>query len=211
MSLSIYCPFCHQYTSVEGLTTSSGTYVGGNRNPITVPVSWYDSIKKEKWWIGKCNSCSNVMLLLDDGKKIYPAPEPSPTDNRIPKIIRQDILEAKLCYNVSAFNATVVMARRAIESICIDKGADKSKNLFQQINEIRNLGIITEELKSWATEIRFVGNDGAHPGDLVEKEDAEVILKLSEQFAQVIYVLPEIANELRAKRENKKQPLKNDN
>jgi hypothetical protein len=203
MNLSIYCPFCHKYTSVEQLITSTRTYVGSSSNPITTSVSWYDSTNKVSWWMGKCNSCGGILLIQDDGKKIYPTPEPSPTDKSIPEIIRQDIIEAKLCFNVSAFNATVVMARRSIESICIDKGADKNDRLHQQINKMRNQGIITEELKSWATEVRFVGNDGAHPGDLVQKDDAEAILKLAEQFAEVIYVLPELAKELKAKREKK--------
>ena len=150
--------------------------------------------------MAKCNSCEGIMLVLDEGEVIYPAPQPSPTNIKIHEIIRCDIEEAKKCFSVSAFSATVVMARRAVESICIDKGANKSNQLYKQIEEIRQKEIITEDLKEWATEVRYTGNTGAHAGLQPTKEDAESILHLAEQFAHVIYVLPEMAKELKSKR-----------
>lgn len=198
MSLSVYCPHCGKYTSVERLITTTSTTIG-NR-PVTFPTSWYNSKIKKSWWMAKCNSCEGVMLVLDEGEVIYPTPQPSPTDVRIPEIIKCDIQEAKKCFSVSAFSATVVMARRAVESICIDKGANKGNPLHKQIEEIRQKGIITEDLKEWATEVRYTGNTGAHAGMQPTRQDAESILHLAEQFAHVIYVLPEMAKELRSKR-----------
>jgi len=93
------------------------------------------------------------------------------------------------------------MARRAIQSACIDKGADKSEKLVKQIEELADKGVITNDLKEWADVVRWVGNDAAHPKkDKVTKEDAEDILKLAEQFMHVIYVAPAIAKERRRKR-----------
>lgn len=152
----------------------------------------------------KCNSCQNVVLLKNDGESIYPSPLPSPTDSRIMDLVKLDLEEAKLCYSVSAYNATAVLARRAIQSICIDKGANENNKLFQQIDQLYELRVITNDLKVWATEVRYVGNEGAHPGEIVQKEDAKAILDLTEQLALVIYVMPAMANELKEKRENKK-------
>jgi len=43
--------------------------------------------------------------------------------------------------------------------------------------------------KEWATVVRWVGNDAAHPNkDAVSKEDAEDCLRLAEQFLHVIFV-----------------------
>ncbi len=134
-------------------------------------------------------------------RSIYPYPFPPPTDERIPDYIRKDIDEAKLCFSVGAFRACAVMARRAIENACIDKGASKSKKLHEKISELAEKGIITKDIKEWADVVRWVGNDAAHPGkEMVTKEDAEDILKLAEQFMHVIYVAPAIAKEQRKKR-----------
>jgi hypothetical protein len=69
------------------------------------------------------------------------------------------------------------------------------------LQELASNGVITKDLKEWADVVRWVGNDAAHPSkDEVNKEDAEDILKLAEQFLHVIYVAPAIAKERRAKR-----------
>lgn len=80
------------------------------------------------------------------------------------------------------------------------KGA-KAGDLVAQIKELTSLAIITKDVEEWATVVRWVGNDAAHPGkDPVTKEDAEDALKLAEQFLHVIFVTPAIAKARRAAR-----------
>ena len=62
-------------------------------------------------------------------------------------------------------------------------------------------GEITRDLKEWATAVRWVGNDAAHPNkEPVGKDDAEAVLKLAEQFLNVIYVTPALAQATNEKR-----------
>jgi len=164
----------------------------------TTACAWESG--SEIWWIGICNYCHKPVLVKNDGDIVFPTPLPLPSDKRIPEHIRQDLDEAKICFSVDAYRACAVMARRAIQSAAIDKGTTKG-NLVEQINELESIGIITKDLKEWATVVRWVGNDAAHPNkDKVEKEDAEDILILAEQFLNVIYVAPALAKERRAKR-----------
>ncbi len=66
---------------------------------------------------------------------------------------------------------------------------------------MREIGVITDEIKNWADLIRWVGNDSAHPNKIeVTKEDALDILNLAEQILYIIYVTPAIAKERREKR-----------
>lgn len=82
------------------------------------------------------------------------------------------------------------MARRAIQNACLNKGAKKG-DLVNQINELQQQGIITNDIKEWATAVRWIGNDAAHPNkDEVTKEDPEDVLHLAEQFLHVLYVTP---------------------
>jgi len=90
------------------------------------------------------------------------------------------------------------MSRRVTQLACIRKGATK-RDLVDQISELAASGVITKDIQEWATVVRWIGNDAAHPNkDDVTKEDAEDCLKLAEQFVHVIFVTPAIAQSRRA-------------
>jgi len=124
--------------------------------------------------------------------------------------------EAYKCQSIQAWRASVTMARRAIQNICIEKGAPvtrtitpktgepkKVKNdLINQINWLYDERIITQDLKDWAHEIRTVGNTGAHPGDAedtqpVAEQDSVDILNLAEAFCGPLYIAAKVYNDRR--------------
>ncbi|GAA4009318.1 hypothetical protein GCM10022631_22140 [Deinococcus rubellus] len=83
---------------------------------------------------------------------------------------------------------------------CIDRGAPTNTNIVGQINYLRDDHIITNEVHEWATVVRWVGNDGAHPGGSEpDQEDASAMIDLAEQFLHVLYVAPAKAAAHRAK------------
>ncbi len=197
--LSVYCPHCGQYTSLS----PGSTLIKVRDQNVRVKSSWTDDRGRE-WWIGVCNSCKRPSLVQDQGRFVYPAPLPPPTDERIPEAIRRDLDEAKVCFGAGAPRGCASMARRAIQSACRDKGATRGK-LEDEIDDLAGKGIITHDLKDWADNVRWIGNDASHPDSpSVEQDDAEDILKLADQFLQVIYVTPAIAKDLKKKRQAKK-------
>lgn len=186
--LSIYCPHCHKYTSLDPALVK---YKDGYRE-YTTQAFWQKS-GNEFWWMGICNACENPVLVHNQGDIIYPAPLPKPTEQSIPEAIRKGLDEAKICISSAAFRAAAVMARRAMQVAALDKGA-KTDKLISQIGELKANGQITTDLKDWADAVRWVGNDAAHPnGAPVTKEDAEDVLHLAEQFLHVLYVAPALA------------------
>ena len=197
-SVVLNCPHC-------------GVHVALMHAPVLVPSAGNQRVfaiwKKgdgDLWWIGVCTSCWKGILAHEDqrgrGYTFYPADLPAPTDERIPDEIRRDLDEAKRCYSVAAYRACAVMARRAMQTACIDQGASKG-NLVNKLHELANSGMITKSLKGWGDAVRWVGNDAAHPnGEDVTQEDAEEILRLAEQFMHSVYVAPAIAQDIRAKR-----------
>lgn len=195
--VSIYCPHCHRHTSVTLAATSVLTGLLETKN---VACMW-ERARGDLWWIGVCNYCKNPVLVHNEGDVVYPHPLPPQSDPAIPADIRSDLDEAKLCFAVGASRACCVMARRAMQSSCIDKGTSKHR-LVEQLAELADKGIITRDLKDWADVVRWVGNDAAHPdSEAVAKEDAKDILDLAEQFLHVLYVTPRIARERRSKRD----------
>ena len=202
MSVSIFCPHCHKHTA---LSIAQTEYEFNYRKYETSAI--WDDRNGGQWWIGICNNshCQQPVLVLNDGSVIYPYPLPSMTDERIPDPMRRDLIEAKICFSVDAYRACSVMARRAIQNACINKGAKEKDVLATQINELFNKGVITKDIKDWADVVRNVGNDAAHPNnEILEKEDADDILELAEQMLQVLYVAPAIANSRKEVRDKKK-------
>ena len=194
LPVAIFCPFCKRHTS---LTPAPVT----DRHDDVIATAQWKKRYEVTWWIGVCNYCQEPVLILNDGYVVYPQPLPSPTDERIPDPMRRDLNEAKVCMSVDAHRACAVMARRTMQSACVDKGASKDK-LADQLQELVSNIVITKDLKEWADVVRWVGNDAAHPdNESVSKQDAEDILNLAEQFLHVIYVAPAIAKQHRTKRD----------
>lgn len=193
--VSIYCPHCSRYTSVDPVRIE----VGANYEKSYAHATWFRT-HNEKWWMGVCNYCHKPVLVLNEGDIVYPNPLPELADPNIPEEIRADLDEAKKCFAVAAWRATAVMARRAIQSAAIRMGAG-GERLVEQIAELAKEGKITAELKKWADAIRWVGNDAAHPGgEPVTREDAEEVLGLAEELLEVLFVIPEKARKLAEKR-----------
>lgn len=195
--VSIFCPYCHRHTSLEPAPVEVERAYG---QKFLVGAVWEQS-HSSKWWIGVCTYCDRPVLVQNNAVTVYPHPLPSPTDPNIPEEIRTDLDQAKRCFSVSAWRAAAVMARRAMQSAAIQKGATMKSRLVEQIAELAAAGKITVDLKEWADAVRWVGNDAAHPGgEAVSREDAEQVLNLAEQFLHVLYVAPAIAKSLRTKK-----------
>lgn len=159
--------------------------------------------------VAECNGCTTFFLVKrfkGELQEVWPKELPSVVDDRIPAFIKEDFTEANLCFSIGAYRAAAVMARRSMQNICIDKGADKDKKLEKQIDELQENGVITIDLQKWAHEVRHVGNDGAHPGnnEPVKREDAQDIIELLTQFCNVLYIAPAIADSRRKAREEAK-------
>ncbi len=200
-----FCPYCKKLVHFSWCHTSEysdkhiiGKYLG----------EYYIRNRTGTWAMAECPSCENIVLVkmeqvsdrygLDKLKlvEIIPTPLPNPTDDRVKKEVKIDIDEAKICFSVKAYRACAIMCRRALQTICIDKGAKPDAKLDYQINQIYENGTITKNMMDWANSVRWVGNDAAHPGnEEVTHDDADNILKLTEQMANILYVTDSLSKE----------------
>jgi hypothetical protein len=162
--------------------------------------------------IVKCEVCKGYALIVakrpSSGSPwqlsaFYPmGSAPDRVDASIPGPIASDYLEGIRCRFVNAYRATVVMCRRALQASAIAMGANKDAKLNAQIKELFTKGKITETLRDFATEVRLVGNDGAHPDpdglENIGEKDADDILVFTAQYFTYVYVMPA---KLKARRE----------
>jgi len=198
--IEIYCPWCHKHVALVWIALRRSTSINYATEEIIEPIFY--TTEKGNWSIGMCPSCGNCVLIKLKDKKlnVFPYPLPSLTDERIPEKIRKDIDEAKICLSVNAFRACAGMCRRALQQACILKGISSKKRLEEQIDELAEKRIITDDLRELAHNVRWVGNDALHPENPeVTEEDAKEILNLTEQFMEVIFVAPKKVKEIKEK------------
>ncbi|MFX1567224.1 MAG: DUF4145 domain-containing protein [Promethearchaeota archaeon] len=200
LKISAYCPYCNQHTLIT-IVDNNLELCGRGHTQCVHKIRGTNHL----WWIGECHNCNRVVLVLNNGIEIYPRPKPEESDKRIPNNVKEDFDEAKMCFSVNCYRASSAMSRRALETCCIDKGADKSKNLQGMIEDLFTLGIITKDIKDWADTVRWIGNDAVHvSANKVESEDAEDILDLAKQIFHIVYIAPAIAKSRQAKRKQSK-------
>ena len=170
MKPSQTCPHCGVYSTISVASLSGSHY------------------------IYVCDHCCKQFLLIVDnkGKAIDQYPKRTPKlDPTIPTDVADDYVEAIKCFDISAYKASVVMCRRALQTSVIGKGATKGR-LVDQIDELCTKGLITEDIKNWAHEIRLTANIGAHPDGLenIAPQDAEDLIKFTEEYLNYVYIMP---------------------
>ena len=96
--------------------------------------------------------------------------------------VRNDFIEATGCFNYGFYNASMVIARRAIHQEMIKRGLEKKypNNLYQQLE---NAGI-SEKLKELLQKVKNFGNNGAHPDFCLYDEQGNKI-ENTQKFAEL--------------------------
>jgi len=184
--------------------------------------SW--SGEEKAWVIQKCDNCKRLVLTIfqyTGSISVHPGAGNMPdlnhapedvfpyfrpvSDASIPNEIAEDYSEAVLCYSAKAFNASVVMSRRAIETTAIILGANPNDSLVDKIKHLASKGL-EQSLVDLATEIRLLGNiPGAHPDKhnllrKVKRDECKDVLDFLEAFLESLFVRPAKIQKLKSKR-----------
>ena len=125
-------------------------------------------------------------------------------NDHVPNEITSTLNEAKICYTTKCFRAAAVMARRTLEAIAIDKDATTG-SLAARIKVLSDNGTLDKNLADWATEIRLIGNNGAHfdPINNVEQIEADQIILFIDELIKYLYIMP---SEIEKRRRKGKTP-----
>ena len=191
--LIFHCPFCNAKTQFKFIWFPSQAVLQQIHGYITR-------------YLLQCTACEDYLFVHTQRIQESHPSEPNVVAQfppvgiephaAIPPSIASDYREASLCLSAGAWNACVTMCRRAIQSCAKDQNANPKNDLFKQLKELNEKGIIPDSLYKVADAIRKKGNVGAHPGkeqneaEVVEKPEAQAVFHLTEQTFRYIYELP---------------------
>ena len=139
-------------------------------------------------------------------ERVWPKPDKT-RDYSVPYEIWLDAVEADKCKNAGAYNASLIMIRKALETTCFHLGCKKN-NLKSSIKELYDKKIIDDRLFEWSELLRKYGNFAAHKLTIhsnIKKQDVEDIQDFLYALLDYVFVLSSKYNQFLER--NKKKPV----
>ena len=87
-------------------------------------------------------------------------------------------------------DASATMYRRAIDVAIREKFPKLPGMLAKRIEAITKQGLLPQQMKDWADHIRWIGNDGAHDPEGVNREELVVLRGFTDAFLRYFISLP---------------------
>jgi hypothetical protein len=171
-------------------------------------VRWTASVQR-------CPQCFEAIIFLnrffpansqsDPKMLVYPLSSERPVPSEVPDPYRQDFLEASRVLPISP-KASAALSRRCLQAVLRDQAKTKSKDLFDQIEEVANSGKLPSHIADDLHAVRNIGNFAAHPlkstssGAVIDVEagEADWNLDVLELLFDFYFVQPAISLKRRA-------------
>jgi hypothetical protein len=199
---SIECAFCGERGNFER------SFHAEKKKP--------NSDKKLNFDVYKCNNCAGYVhvfwsasegAFLDRGTHAFRVlpwplnPKPQPSSNLSEEMARFWI-QAHQSVSAEAWDAASVMARSVLQLALREQNA-AGKRLVDQIQDLGMKGLLAPSVCEWATEVRLLGNDAAHPvpGEPpAEPQDVHQCIDFLDFLLYCLYDLPAEVKAYRARR-----------
>lgn len=192
-----FCPHCSNSAPLrlEFVHFCEDTFPSANKVVDGAPGTFYLAI---------CETCNQPLLFhrYYGLERDFAEPEPDPDlalsllwpkDNawtyELPESVRETYEEAYRIKNVAP-NAFAVQIRRALESLCEDRGI-KQGSLQMRLQELVSKGELPPVLAEMTDVLRAIGNIGAHASDRkVRHGQVSAIDEFFRAVVEYVYIAP---------------------
>jgi hypothetical protein len=174
------CPHCHVDTPhFDHVWTGQSTSANG--------------VTKRFWAVYFCNRCGGAVIgaaskFPGESSELYPAIES--LDEAIPTNARTYLRQAISSQHAPA--GAVMLAASAVDAMLKSKGY-RDGSLYSRIEKAVSEHLITEDMGTWAHEVRLDANEQRHADDnyrIPEEEDARRVIEFAKALALFLFVLP---------------------
>jgi hypothetical protein len=105
--------------------------------------------------------------------------------------------EARRCTAIGAHTAAVMLCRKILMHVAVEKGADENLKFVQYVNYLAAKGYVPPDGKGWVDAIRDKGDDANHEIQIMSPDDARLIVRFTEMLVRFVY---EMAHLFRGKK-----------
>jgi len=187
---------CHRETACEEVFDEKGEGIAFMNN---------------YFFLTRCKTCDSISLYvsceadaepenLNKATLLYPYSKS--LGSSVPTTVMHDYEDAKKVEKISP-GAFVVLIRKALERLCIDKNA-KGYDLKDKLDNLAEKGLIPETLSRMSHAVRLLGNVGAHADEIsITADEASIIHEFFIAIIEYVYIAPDKINSLTSRLSNK--------
>ena len=143
---------------------------------------------KPIYWIRICPNCRRP-TYAEEGEQ-YPGVAFGNPVQKLPEDISALYEEARACCGGSSYTAAVLVLRKLLMNIAVQKEAPENKKFVEYVDYLSKKGYVPPDGKGWVDHIRQKGNEATHEIKLMDKKDAEELVVFSEMLLKFIYEFP---------------------
>lgn len=98
--------------------------------------------------------------------------------------------EARDCVSVNAFTPAVLAARKLLMHVAVAQGAREGLPFTAYVDHLAQAGFVPPTGRNWVDYIRTRSNEANHEIHLMERVDAESLLRFIEMLLQLVFEFP---------------------
>lgn len=136
-----------------------------------------------------CPNCGGPVFLDMQGIQ-HPAPVLGNPVENVPKELHDLYEEARRCTGQNCFTASVLLCRKLLMHIAVEKAAAAGLKFIQYVEFLSDKGYVPPNGKDWVDHIRKKGNEATHEIVLMSEDDAKDLLVFSEMLLRFNYEFP---------------------
>jgi len=136
-----------------------------------------------------CGQCNCPTFFAWTGLQT-PGPRPGFPLHKLPTDISGLYEEARSSRSTNAFTGAVMLCRKLLMHIAVEKGAPMGKNFQEYVQWLIDERYAPRGAEQWVDFIRNRANEANHEITLMTEADADGILNLTEQLLRNVYELP---------------------
>lgn len=179
-----------------GITSKSyvcghcGEYISSNQGFYDqAEISIEGRSRAHKEYIYICHHCGCPTFFRYDGVR-FPGSRYGEDIESIPSQVDELYREARDCFSVNAYTASVMCTRKIIMNVAVDKGADENKRYVEYVEWLDSEGYLPQGSKPWVDRIRDKGNEANHEIPQMTEQDARLMIDFVEMLLKLLYEYP---------------------
>lgn len=172
-------------------------FICGYCGTDTSPAHGWFSVPAPSGYIGyvalctNCNRPSFVEVNLGYVIATTPAPLMGNEVSGLPENVRELYTEARKCTSVGAFTGTVLVCRKLLMHIAVDKGAFPNLAFIDYVQYLADKSYIPPDGKDWVDHIRAKSNEANHEIVIMSSDDAKDLINFIEMLLRLVYEFKE--------------------
>jgi len=174
--LSYQCGFCNNIVS------SVSGYKAGHQK---------DGSGKQLAAVYICPHCGGPTFVDPNGNHMPDVPFGTSV-NHIPEDVAKLYDEARRCTSAGAYTAAVMLCRKILMHLSVEKKAKTGESFAYYVNYLANQGYVPPNGKDWVDHIRKKGNEANHEIVTMSRDDAKDLIVFLEMLLKFMYEFPKM-------------------